>query len=370
MADPGYSVRPLSENDLDVVVRLYAELDRRDPARPSDGYRRFFADVLFGIGSDPRLPSLVCEAPTGETVGFIASHPRRLRFQSRDLSAACFGPIIVDDRHRGHGLAALLFDAFLKRSQELTFNDRAIGQVSRMWQRRGGVVDQLASMEWVYRLRPAGEAIAAVVPRRLGLRRLPGRDTLAAMERPVVRRRSPEPVEGGSAPLSPDGVIDALDRLAAEFDLRPVYEPDYLRWLFAAMEGVVLGGRLSRRLITRDDGVVAGYYVMYVLPHGSANVIQLAAGADDAGLVLDHAIHDAGVGGAIDIRGRLESFLLPHLRARGCGLEFGDLVGIQSAEGAIPAAVLGGRSLVSRLDGEWWMRPRPEAPPDVLSSRA
>jgi hypothetical protein len=351
----GLAIRPIRDDDLSTVVRLYSELDRRDPTRPNDGYVRFFGDTLLGPYSDPKLPTLVCEAASGQVVGFIGSHSRRFKFGSEELSAACFGPLIVDHRSRGRGIANLLFDRFLSGSQDLTFNDRSVDQVSRMWRRRGATIDNLASVEWIYRLRPAGHVVASVLPRGLGLRRLPGRKALAGVERPAMRRRAPEPVEGASSPLSVEAILDLLDRVAGEFDLRPAYDRDFLHWLFEAMQHVVLGGRLSRRLVTREDGSAAGYYVMYVLPHGSANVIQLVSSGADAGLVLDHLIHDAAATDALEVRGRLESFLLPHLRARGCSLEFGDWTGIQAADPAISGAVLAGRS---SQGGPWcreWM---------------
>ncbi len=369
MSGAALSIRPLRDEDLRTIVRLYSELDRRDPSRPADGYRRFFTDTLLGPYSDPDLPTLVCEVPSGEVVGFIGSHPRRLRFGSEEFSAACFGPLIVDHRHRGRGISSLLFDRFLGGGQQVTFNDRSIDQVSRMWGKRGGVVDQLASMEWTYPLRPAGRIAATVVPSRLGLPRLPGRGALVGLDRRAVRRRAPRPPEGSSGPLGSEAVLDLLDRVAPEFPLRPAYDVGYLDWLFEVMRPVVLGGRLSRRLVVREDGRPVGYYVMYVLPHGAANVIQLVSGREDAGLVLDHLINDAAASDALEVRGRLEPFLVPHLRARGCSVRFGDWVGFQATDPALSGAILAGQSLVSRMDGEWWMRPRPESSAPVSVRR-
>jgi hypothetical protein len=115
-----------------------------------------------------------------------------------------------------------------------------------------------------------------------------------------------------------------------------------------------------RRLVRGDDGRPAGSYVMYVAAHGIAEVIQLAAAEPDVELVLDHLIHDAVAGGAVEVRGRFEHHLLPALRRRRCRLVAIDWALLHARDPALLAAVHGGHALLTRLDGEWWLRPDPE----------
>ena len=129
------------------------------------------------------------------------------------------------------------------------------------------------------------------------------------------------------------------------------------------MEAVDLGDRLVRRLVRAGDGRPAGSYVMYVTAYGKAQVMQVAAGREDMGLVLDHLAHDAAVEGAVELRGRVEAGLLPHLRKqRWCRLTRSEWAMVSSRDPALIGAVLSGRALVTRMEGEWWMRPRPTLP--------
>ena len=141
----------------------------------------------------------------------------------------------------------------------------------------------------------------------------------------------------------------------------PAYDDAYLSWLFAAMEVVNVGERLVRRLVRADDGRPAGAYVMYLTPHSQAQVMQVAASGEDVGLVLDHLLQDAAAQGAVEVQGRFEAHLLPYLRSRWCRLVPAEWSTVQAREPALVGAVLSGRALLTRMDGEWWMRPHPGA---------
>jgi len=157
------------------------------------------------------------------------------------------------------------------------------------------------------------------------------------------------------------GLFIPVTRVECSFRGRPRYDDAHLTWLFAELECANVGGRLVRRLVIADDGRPAGSYVAYVEPHGIAEVVQLAAAEPDVPLVLDHLVNDAARGGAVELRGRFEHHLLPALRRRRCRLVPIDWAMLYGRDAELLAAVHGGRALLSRLDGEWWMRPDPFA---------
>lgn len=350
-------IRPLERGDLPAVAALYAELVKRDPAIPAPGFVDFFARTLLDQPSaDPEIPSLVYEAPGDGVVGVIGSHVRRYVHGDSPVRLACSGPLIVKPEYRPRGIGALLLMRYVAGPQDLTVNDRVIDTVWPMWMRLGAVMDTAASIGWARALRPAGFVSDALTPRRLARRTPLGGSALSKLG----PRLCPKPDSGSSEPLADEALLDLMASLEKTLDLRPAYDEPFLSWLFQTMESVDIGDRFLRRLVRADDGRPVGAHLMYVQAHGAADVIQVFGADKDLGLVLDHLLHDATSAGAVKVRGRVEPGLLSHLLGRGCRLEGAEWVTVHAKDPLLTNAVLSGRALVSRMDGEWWMRPRPE----------
>jgi hypothetical protein len=216
----------------------------------------------------------------------------------------------------------------------------------------------VASIGWSHVIAPVPFAVAALSRRVGGERRSAA---LVARAGALAPRRRAQPPEGVVEPLRNDALIELVERLRRAFPLRPSYDEAHLAWLFDEMAVANVDGQLVRRLVRADDGRPLGSYVMYVAPQGIAEVVQLAAAERDVPLVLDHLIQDASSGGAVEVRGRFEHHLLSALRRRRCRLVPIDWALLHSRDPELLAAVHGGRALLTRLDGEWWLRPRPHA---------
>jgi hypothetical protein len=271
---------------------------------------------------------------------------------------ACDGPLIVHPDHRPRGVGALLLRAYLEGPQDLTADDRAIDQAYEMTRRLRGETHGVASIGWSHVIAPVPFAVTALGRRVGGERRAAA---LVARAGALAQRRRGNPPEGVVEPLRNEALIDLIERMRRPFPLRPSYDEAFLNWLFAEMASANVDGQLVRRLVRADDGRPLGSYVMYVAPQGIAEVIQLAAAEPDVPVVLDHLIHDASTGGAVEVRGRFEHHLLSALRRRRCRLVPIDWALLHSRDPELLAAVHGGRALLTRLDGEWWLRPRPFA---------
>jgi hypothetical protein len=153
---------------------------------------------------------------------------------------------------------------------------------------------------------------------------------------------------------------ELLPTMAHGFDIRPDYETAFLEWLFDEMARVESRGRLVRTLVSTPEGRPIGWYVAY-FKAGVSEVIQVMSLDRDTGSVLDHLFRDAYDAGASALRGRLEGRLLTALWGRGCALRYGVAALAQADDPAIIHAVSGGRALLTRLDGEWWMGHHTEA---------
>jgi GNAT superfamily N-acetyltransferase len=346
-------IRPLERGDLDAVARLFELVARSGTESPPAGLAaEFERTVLDHPWVDPELPSLVYEDDDAGIVGFLGSHPRRLRLEDRELRLACSGQLVARPDFQRRGVGAVLLRRYLSGAQDLSFTDGATDAVRAMWEGLGGAVNGLASVGWTRVLRPAGLATAMWRRRRGGAARAARATRLPdlAAER---RLAPPEPVRP-SEPLTAGGLLEGLDRLARRFPLRPAYDERFLDWLFRELEAVRSRGELVRRLVHASDGRAVGWYVAYVPGGGIAQAIQVAAAPANTGLVLDDLFHRAAVGGAVAVQGRLEPHLHDAVRERRCLLrrtEWALVHGDADARGAIAY----GRALLTRMEGEWWM---------------
>lgn len=351
------TIRPLERADLPAVAALYADFMAWDPQATAPALTAYYARTMLDNPSvDPEIPSLVYDDPQDGVVGVLGSNVRRFTYRDREVRVACDGPLVVHPAHRPRGVGALLLRSYLAGPQDLTADDRAIDQVHAMGLRLGAETHGVASVGWSLVIAPAGFVAGAVVRRATGRERSsPG--LVGRVEAFAKRRRSTAPPSGTAEPLTNEALIDLVERLRRPFPLRPRYDDAHLTWLFAEMASANVDGRLVRRLVRADDGRPLGGYVMYVAPQGIAEVVQLAAAERDVPLVLDHLVHDAAAGGAVEVRGRFEHHLLSTLRRRRCRLVAVDWAMLHGRDPELLAAVHGGRALLTRLDGEWWLRP-------------
>ncbi len=355
------AIRPLARADLPAVAALYAGFMAWDVEATRDALVAYYARTMLDHPSvDPEIPTLVYEDPQDGVVAVLGSNVRRFAYRDREVRVACGGPLLAHPAHRPRGVGALLLRAYLAGPQDLTADDRATDQVHDIGLRLGMETYGVASLGWSLVLARAGFVAAAIARRAGGADRGPGRHLTRIGSLPPSRRRTP-PESGASEPLTNAALIELIDGLRRAFPLRPRYDDAHLTWLFAEMERANVEGRLVRRLVRGDDGRPLGGYVMYVASGGIAEVIQLAAAEADVPLVLDHLIHDAAAGGAVEVRGRFEHHLITTLRRRRCRLVPIDWAFLHGRDPELLAAAHGGRALLTRLDGEWWLRPDPFA---------
>lgn len=353
-------IRPLERADLPAVAALYAEFVGWDPVKTVPGLSDFFSRALLDHPfADPEIPALVYEDEKDGVIGVMGSHPRPFTFRDRTVRLAFTGPLIVAPAHRPRGIGALLLRRYVAGPQDMTANDRVLDQVHDMWDRLGGTTDTGRSIGWAYTLAPAGLAASAIARRASNRDRAPGARLLAGADKLTgARRRIPKPAAGTSEPLTDAALLDLIDSLERPYPLRPAFTDDFLAFLRHEMDLVNVGAKVERRLVKAQDGKPLGAYVMYVTPGWLAEVVATIARPDDTGLLLDHLLHDAATLGAVEVRGRFDPQLLPHLRTRRLRLTHTDWTMVQSKDQDLLSTALSSRAMFSRLDGEWWMRPR------------
>jgi len=310
--------------------------------------------------SGDRVPSLVYENGNGDLVGFLGVIARPMLFDGRPITSAVLSTFMVHHEHRGKGIGRDLMQHYFDGPQEFSWSDVANTATRAVWRSLGGRTTWLYNLYWTRPIRPLRSASAAWKDGRVGrLARLAVRPIAAAMDPLAVRLPGmPQQIarpKGSIEPLSSEAIEQAADELLSDYSVRPVYSASAMTWLGAQLADRPFG-RFQRVLVRREDGTVAGWFMYFVNPRGTGEVVQIVVGKNDAGLVLDHLIQHAWNAGVVTLAGRLDPRLLTDMSSRGFRFARADpWVLLHSRNPALTDAIQNGDAFLSRLEGEWWM---------------
>lgn len=359
-------VRPFRAEDLPAVGALWIRSFRRGgtPAGVQRYFREVFLDPAF---SGDESASLVYEDDDGVVAGFAGALPRRMVFRGRPIRAVVATQLMVDPGRR-RGFAAFdLLRALFAGPQELTFCDGANERSLHVWERSGGEVARLYSIDWQRVLRPAGHlrqrlagagnarAARAAAPLCRAADAVAGHlgslQSAAALGVPLGRPRE--------LLLTEDLSSAAVRGLLAETSrsLVPSYDAASLERLLDQAARTRGHGPLRRRLCRDAWGEAVGWYVYYAKLDGMAQVLQFGGKPRQISDVLASLFADAYAAGSVSITGQVEPRWLRELTDAHATLACRSLgVLLQTKDPEISSAVQRGDAFLSRLDGEWWLR--------------
>jgi hypothetical protein len=355
------AIRPLERDDLEQVASLYEHVARSGSRTAPAGLAAYFGEFFFDHPwADAEVPSLVYVEEGGRIAGFLGSSVRRLVFDGVEVRLGVSGQLVTEPDARSRAPGAFLMREYMNGPQELTLTDTASEVVRRIWEGVGGETFHLACVGWVRVFRPwqfvsgyRARAERLGAPGR-GRPLLAGLDTVTA----GVLRRALRPggaTEAESAPATAGELARHLPDVTRGLRLRPAYDEPYLEWQLAAMAEISPRGELRARLV-RIGGEVRGWYVYYHQPGGIGQVQQIAGEERYVGAILDDLFSDAHAHGAAGVQGRVEPHLRAALAERRClHHRSGYLSLIHSRREEVLHAVHGGRALLTRMEGEWWM---------------
>jgi hypothetical protein len=350
-------VRPLEREDISQVAGLYELVSRTGSMTAAPGLAEYFIRTVFDYPwADPEMPSLVYEEADGEITGFIASHVRRFLLGEESIRFGYGGQLVAHPRVRHKAVGAVLMQRYLVGAQDATATDTASVPTHAMWGKLHGVEISLGCVSWTRLFRPWLFTGDRLLPSRASRYVHPLWSVLDSVTTrvPGLGYRPTRP-ELSAEELTSEGLIEAVERLASKVTLRPDYDLPYLDWLFTELSNVTTYGSLVRTLLRNADGNIAGWYVYYSLPGGTSHVLQVMAAERSVGDTLDHLFDDASSRGAAALRGRLEPRLLEPLGRRRCIFRYEGGSLVHSANVALLNAIAYGDSLLTRMDGEWWM---------------
>ncbi len=337
-----------------------------------EGVERYLRQVFVDPSQrEEGITSLVHEDDAGSVAGFVGALPRRMVFRGRAIRAAVATQLMVEPGQR-HGFAAFeLLRALFSGPQDLTFSDGANERSAAVWQRSGGEVVLLYSLDWTRVLRPAShlwhrlERSGALGPTQAAAPLCRALDAIAARVSSRVFK-----VDRGSAlgvPFGPpkprlteEDMTDASVRaLLAEASpsLYPSYDAPSLAWLLDQAGRTRRHGALRARLCRDPRGDAVGWYVYYAKLGGVSQALQFGGKPGAIGDVLANLFADAHRAGSVAVMGQAEPLWLRQLTDAQASLSCNSLgVLVHSRDRDIVGAVQRGDAFLSRLDGEWWLR--------------
>jgi hypothetical protein len=221
----------------------------------------------------------------------------------------------------------------------------------------GGSTVPLSSIGWVRVMRPWRFTGAYLRGRRITPRPPTGGRLLGALDPVSIKllgRLSPPPPAPSTTtePMTPAGLVEHLPAIADRLRLHLDYDERYVAWLLRELAAITGLGTPVARLVRGGGGRVLGWYVYCLVPGGISRVLQIAAADQRFGPVLDDLLHHAWSYGSARLIGRLQA----PLAARRTILHHSSAALAASRDEQILGAIATGRSLLTRLDGEWWIK--------------
>jgi hypothetical protein len=363
-------IRPLVEHDLADVALLYSKIYRDTMRSSSDVLQSYFREVLLqNPWRDMNLPSWVYE-DHGKIVGVIGIIPRRMSFEGKPLRMAVGCSLFVDPEYRNTLAGLYLMQKFMAGPQDVTLIDGPSRIVQRIWQRLGGEVLPFHNLRWLRPLRPARTILGLC-----GRRSRSGKSGMSARPRvglylggllcdcvdlaimPLVPRLEPPAANLQAQPLDAPILLSCLSEFRQHYRFRPEYDLGELHWLLDQLERKKRYGPLQKVVIRCARRGIVGWYLYYLNSTEFCEVLQIGARADTTEEVLNHLFDHARRRGAAALHGRVEPRLVQALSDQGCifhGRASNILFHTRNPEAR--AAVLAGDGLLTRVEGEWWLR--------------
>lgn len=358
----GGSIRPLKRADLAGVASLFEHVFRSGSRVPAPDLASYFERTLLDYpGRDEAIPPLVYENDRREPVGFLGVHVRHLRCNGQRIRLACAGPLVTEPEAGTGPVGSLLVSRFFRGPQDLSISDGANAAARRLARFAGAQTAYLGSINWTRPLRPAALVNDSVVRRRrprvaAALGGLCSITDAAALGLAGNKLRPDAPGTVAER-LTPAAMVEHLPAVTRGLRCFPDYDEAFLEWALRELEQVSARGRLVRSLVRDSKGRVLGWYLYYLSAGGVCPVVQVAATRRATGAVLDHLFHHAYANGGGAVRGRAEPHLLEELSERHCLLHYYGGSIIHARDPAVLAAAVSTESLLTYLEGEWWMGP-------------
>jgi hypothetical protein len=355
------AIRQCEPDDLPVVANLFQRILRHGEQCNVPELASYLKQLFFGHPwSDPELASLVSTSTDGTVNGFIGVLPVRMVYRGAPVRAALASSLMVDKSDNGGLIGVRLLRRFLEGPQELSVTDTANQLSRRLWECLGGSLSTQYSMEWLRILRPAEGALS------LTREHWPMAAPLHAITRAIdslwtVSGRRPFKIEANDpsirhVSLDIGEAVELIPSFAADYELKPRWGGDELRWFLRHAVCKERHGPLVSRRVVAPNGTTLGCYFYYGRPGDVAVVLQLLCRRQHADRVVKALLSDAYSLGCTVVRGQSQPEMQAALLQNRCIFRRGPAVMAQSRNAELSSSIRTGSAWITGLAGESWSR--------------
>lgn len=355
------AIRKCEPDDLPVVAGLFQRILRQGERCNVPDLASYLKELFFKHPwQDPDLASLVSTSPNGAVNGFIGVLPVQMVYRGMPVRAALATSLMVDKSHNDGLIGVRLLRRFLDGPQELSVTDTANQLSRRLWECLGGSLSSQYSMEWFRILRPAEGALA------LALEHRPRAAPLHAITRMIdslwtLSKRRPFKIEANDPSiryvnLDIGEAIKLIPSFAEDYELRPTWSEDQLRWFLRHAACKERHGPLVARRVVAPNGTTFGCYYYYGRPGDVAFVLQILCRRQHADMVFKALLSDVYGLGCTVVKGHSQPEMLAAMLQNRCIFRRGPAVMAQSRSAEISSSIRAGSAWITGLAGESWSR--------------
>jgi len=353
-------ITPLVKDDIPHLVDLYMKAFPDSNQVSVQALGGYFDEIFFhNPWYDEALPSLVYRDDHRRIVGFLGVMPRRMSMNGRPIQVAISHHFMVEPDSRSTLAGVQLLKEFFKGPQDLSLA-QATDVSRKIWEGLGGSTSLLYSIHWMRPLRPSWYFMSLL--KRHGLPApfiFASRPFCAVSDAILIRMpqspfRQIVPLVSGED-LDVETLHACLSECSSKQSLRPEYNGRSLKWLLEKAAQKKRYGTLQKVLV-RDAEQIIGWYLYYLNPGGSSEVLQIGARDNSINDVLDHLFYHAWQRGVITLSGQLEPRFMPELLKKYCLFNSHlPWMLVHSNKPELLQAIHRGDAFLTRLEGEWWI---------------
>ncbi len=356
-------IRNCAREDIPAVAALFCRTFLKSKRLPPASLETHLADVyLSHPWYDPDVAARVHVNGEGRVTGFIGVFPGRFEFRGASFRAAIAGTLMAEDPEADPLAGARLLRSVIKGRQDISISETTNPLSQGLWERLGGTVVPLLSLDWLRVFRPGGAALSLLTERMpgavllapaawagdwLGRRWANGALLPAAPSSRLIRQADPPEAD----------FVAAVRELAFRAELHPSWgSGEDVRWLLGHATRKERYGSVRRTIVRDAKGALAGCYIYHGKPGGTGRVLQVLARADAVEDVVDCLLYEADEAGLSALRGRLSPQLADALLTRNCVFAHRASTMIHTANDDLAGAVKRGEAMITGLAGESWSR--------------
>ena len=355
-------IRNLAREDIPAVAALFQRVFRKGGRAAPASLGSYIAAAHFDHPwFDPEIAPRVHLNDEGRITGFIGVFPGRFTFRGRSVRAAIAGSLMVEDPAREPLAGAKLLRAMVKGPQDISISETTNLISQGLWEKLGGRVVPLLSLDWIRIFRPAAAGLSMLSERSPQLRMFaPAAWASDRIARPWTRNHfDPGEADGRfrmDIASSDTDFAHAMRELSAPIELRPDWSERDLRWFLDHAAQKARYGPCRRTIVRNARGELVGCYIYHGKPGGTGRVLQVLARPDSVEGVVDCLFREADAAGLSALRGRSTPQLANALIKRDCLFTHRSSTVVLSKDASLMEAVESGRALVTGLAGETWTR--------------